>query len=161
MKVTILRGLPGSGKSPLARRLRRAGASVVSADDYFHLPAIGVEPRPETAPGSYVFNPAELGFAHARCFRLFIEAIQAGKDVVVDNTNTTAQEISPYVLGAQAYGARVEIVQVVGTVEASLKYQSHGVSEAGLQAMAARLAVPLPPWWPVALYHPNHDAPEE
>ena len=149
-RVIILRGLPGSGKSTLAKDLSRC---IVSADDYFHLePNDGLprlELRGSERPGPYQFNPAELPYAHGRCLRIFLELLREETwPVVVDNTNTTAVEMAPYVALAQAFGASVEIVRVVAPVSVCMARQTHGVPEAAVHAMARRLDDPLPPWWP-------------
>lgn len=90
MLVKILSGISGSGKSTYARRHRGV---IVSADDYF------------VRDGAYRFNPARLSSAHATCFARYLGALDDGHPlVIVDNTNTTAVEIAPYVLAAQAKG---------------------------------------------------------
>ncbi|MFL6122476.1 AAA family ATPase [Actinophytocola sp.] len=43
----------------------------------------------------------------ARQLRLIHEALAAGRDVVVDNTNPSAQEWQPLIAAARAHGARV------------------------------------------------------
>jgi predicted kinase len=161
--MTIYRGLPGSGKSTLAlAEIRRAPklSALASADHYFHLPrrsggdrACGLSgghsscPRP--APGAgYDFNPAELVHAHGFCLRTVVDGVHHGLDVFVDNTNTSAVELAPYVALAQAYGYRVDIVHMDTPVDVCLARQTHGVPEVALRAMAARFERDLPPWWP-------------
>ena len=91
--VTILVGVPGSGKSHHTASL--TGAVVVSADHHFV----------ELGNGTYAFDPSKLGTAHGQCLRRYTEALQRGEShVVVDNTNTTLLEMSPYVSLALAYG---------------------------------------------------------
>ena len=99
-KVIILSGLSGSGKSTYASAL---GGVVCSADDFF-----------VNDDGSYVFNPTKLQDAHAYCFRSFLEALQGTNEtVVVDNTNTRVEEISPYVLASHAFGIEPKIITVI------------------------------------------------
>jgi hypothetical protein len=102
MKVIILSGVSGSGKTTYCKSL---GAHYTcSADQHFML------------NGVYKFDAKELGQAHANCFYRFIGYMLDSKrslPVVVDNTNCSTWEISPYVLGAQAFGAEVEIVTFV------------------------------------------------
>lgn len=99
-KVIILSGLSGSGKSTYANAL---GGVVCSADDFF-----------VNDDGKYVFDPAKLQDAHAYCFRSFLEALQGTNEtIVVDNTNTRVEEISPYVLASHAFGIEPKIVTVI------------------------------------------------
>lgn len=143
-KVIILRGLPGSGKSTFGKQLEReiksAGGSVavVSADQHFY----------QLGGGNYKFDPNQVGAAHASCFRKFIEELTAGTDlVIVDNTSTSTMEISPYKLGADAFGYQTEIKQVVSSPEDSLKRNLHGVPDTAIEAMHKSLQEPIPPWW--------------
>lgn len=158
MKVFIMRGVSGSGKSTLAGKIAAVtGGEVVSADAYFHLPkASGTDRDGGQFPDrEYDFNPSELGYAHAYSMRRFIAALAArrsglpdGADVIVDNTNTTAPEIAPYLLVAQSYRADVVIIQVRCDVATAIRRATHGAPSHVIEAMSARLAEPLPPYWP-------------
>lgn len=137
-KVIILSGVSGSGKSSFAKGLERAYK--VSADYFFMV------------QGEYRFDPAKLADAHAFCFRQFLDALQQGvSTLVVDNTNTTVMEISPYVLGAQAFGYSPKVITVAvpeSALEACAARNSHGVSLQGIRAQWERLqGRQLPPWW--------------
>jgi predicted kinase len=59
--------------------------------------------------------------------RAVIEALAAGRNVVVDNTNTTNEEVAPYLLVAAAYGATARIVRVSCDPETAWKRNTHGV----------------------------------
>jgi predicted kinase len=143
MLVSILSGLAGSGKSTY---IKAWGVAVVcSADAYF------------MSDGEYRFDVSKLSQAHGACFKSFIEALQAKvSHVVVDNTNTTAEEIAPYMLGASAFGYDSEIVTLTcpkrmsweDYIAACAARNTHGVPLAGIKAMADRIANRrLPPWW--------------
>jgi predicted kinase len=138
-KLVVLRGIPGSGKSTIVRGEFPA-AVVVSADDYF----VGED-------GVYRFNSADIGNAHGRCFRLFIEALQRGdSQVVVDNTATSIAEVAPYMLAAQAYGYNAEIITLRCDPEIAASRNVHGVPAATVHRMAEALeagSLALMPWW--------------
>jgi hypothetical protein len=70
--------------------------------------------------------------------------------VIVDNTNTTIMEVSPYVAVGQAYGHDVEIITVEADVEIAAARNVHGVPANAVRQMARRLeesAQQFPPWW--------------
>ena len=145
MKVIILQGVPGSGKSFYANEFvahANVKSVICSADDYFYELGGGTK---------YAFDASKLGQAHGACFRRFIGAVRSEVPVVVvDNTNTTVSEISPYVLGGEAYGYEVEVVQVLCDPAVAAARNTHGVPEKAIQAMAARIAsCSCPPWWKV------------
>jgi predicted kinase len=137
MKLTIMQGLPGSGKSTHAAKLK--GAVVFSADDYFV----------ELGGGVYKFDPSKLGEAHGRCFRKCVEAMQNKVGhIVIDNTNTTPEEVAPYMALANAYGYEARILRVEGAPDVCAKRNTHGVPVQAILAMAARLATfKGMPWW--------------
>ena len=140
-EVIILRGLPGSGKSRFRTEFMERhsnDAGYCSADD-FHYDEHGV----------YRFNPANAGAAHAACFRKYIGMLEDGiTNILVDNTNTSAVEIAPYILGANAWHATVDIFQFDCTLETSMARNVHAVPENIIKTMFSRLKEPLPSWWP-------------
>lgn len=144
-QVLILAGVPGSGKSTYVNNLGLSRESVVSADNYF----VGSD-------GEYRFDPTKLGAAHGDCLRGFVSALMKGMaTVVVDNTNTTAIEMAPYVALAAAYGYMVEIVRFSCDPAVAAERNVHGVPERAVRAMADRLDRTfqdgLPPFWNVTV----------
>jgi len=100
MKLILMRGVSGSGKSTLARELasRHEGSVILSTDDYFMV------------EGQYVFDPKMIGLNHSRNQERAREKMQEKTPcVIIDNTNTQAWEMKPYVLAAIEYGYHVEI----------------------------------------------------
>jgi len=135
-KVKILRGVAGSGKSTYAYA-NYSNALVVSADHYF------------VENGLYTFDVAKLGDAHSTCFRNYIEALQDEVSLVlVDNTNTTAWECSPYVQGGAAFGYDVEIITLECDPDVAARRNVHGVPRKSVLDMHRRLTRNrLPPFW--------------
>ena len=79
----ILRGLPGSGKSTMALKI---GGLVFSTDDFF------------IKDGKYKCDPSLYPEAHGWNIKRTKEALEnKNSKVIVDNTNTCAWEIRPYV----------------------------------------------------------------
>lgn len=130
-RVVVMQGVSGAGKSTAAARLLGESAKVAvvaSADHYF-----------ETRDG-YKFDFRKLGEAHAACFRSFVDSLRRMVPVViVDNTNTTAMEISPYMLGAAAFGYDAEILSVRCNPEVAAARNLHGVPLAGVLAQDKRI----------------------
>jgi hypothetical protein len=146
MKVKILRGISGSGKSTYVKKLREDGVDVeVCSADHFFM----------EEDGSYVFDPSLLPRAHAACLRKFLNLVRSGHPscagllLLVDNTNTTAAEIAPYYAVAEAYGFDVEIIEFVVSVGEAAARNVHGVPVQGLERQAMNMCQPLPPWWRV------------
>lgn len=87
MKLILMRGVTGSGKSTRARQLleQNPGAEILSTDDLF------------LVEGKYVFDPALLEKNHKqnqeRCRRAMLEKTEL---IIIDNTNVQAWEMKPY-----------------------------------------------------------------
>jgi predicted kinase len=133
MKMTILRGISGSGKSTYATK-KYPAAIICSADDYF------------VSDGEYHFDPTKIAEAHANCFRQAITSLIAGKDVVIDNTNTRIWEMSPYILLAQAFHAQIETIKIECNPEIATKRNTHGTTKHTIFRMYERMEDPLPFW---------------
>ncbi|MEE6472503.1 hypothetical protein FKM82_009626 [Ascaphus truei] len=88
--IYLLRGLPGSGKSSLARKLKRdfPSALVFSTDDFFIMD-----------DGTYLFNQNLLQEAHKWNRKRASKAMKRGKTpIIIDNTNIQAWEMKPYAI---------------------------------------------------------------
>lgn len=154
-EVKILSGVSGSGKSSYIQEYwseqeEMSGTSIevsVSADDYF------------INKGKYEFHVDELGKAHGYCFRKYAEYLRClDYNVIwVDNTNTTAIEIAPYVLGAQAYEYDVEIITFMCETQEDIQIcamrNSHKVSIEMIDLMHRNLLErKMMSWWKSSEY---------
>jgi len=150
MRVIVLRGLPGSGKSRFALNLIRTEnqnherVHVVSADHFFDK-GLG-----------YKFDPTKLGEAHNQCLRRYASYVAdpglkaARIVVVVDNTNLSVVEMAPYMALASAFGISAEIVEFVCSVDEATQRNIHNVPRDVIASMDARRAsetANIPRWW--------------
>lgn len=127
MKLTLIRGLPGAGKSTMAKAMVEANPrlSHFEADQYF-----------VDASGNYRFEPTELEDAHTWCFAEARDALKNGCSVVVSNTFTRKWEMEPYRKLAEELGVEFEVLEATGN------YGSiHGVPQKTIDAMRSRWEV--------------------
>lgn len=98
MKVVIMRGLPGSGKSTYIKE-HFPDALVVSADAWFN--------------NNGGFDVTKLGTAHADCFQKFRNAVEEEVPlIVVDNTNVLRKEFRRYEDTAENCCYDVEFIEL-------------------------------------------------
>ena len=118
--LTLVRGLPGSGKSTYARGMF---AIHLEADMFF-----------EDADGNYKYDINLIGVAHDWCYSSTIHRLRAGYDCVVSNTFTKMWELEKYL------AIPVLIPEVtISVIEMRTQYGTiHGVPEDKLKVMAAR-----------------------
>lgn len=95
--ITIVRGLPGSGKSTYAASL---GVRHIEADQ-FHMDGL-----------VYRFKLENVGLAHSWCMDETRIALLDGLAVVVSNTFTRVQEMMPYFIMAKEFGIPVKVVEM-------------------------------------------------
>ncbi|WP_299694825.1 ATP-binding protein [uncultured Vibrio sp.] len=95
MKLILIRGLPGSGKSTKAKTYN---ALHLEADMYF-----------VNEQGDYCFDPWQLGLAHEWCQNSTENGLKQGLDVVVSNTFIKQWEMKAYRQLARKYKAELII----------------------------------------------------
>lgn len=113
--LTIIRGLPGSGKSTFAKRM---GCAHFEADMWM------VDDE-----GAYAFDAGRLGFCHSECLKAVKDSLESGNDVVVSNTFTRIWEMQPYIDLGHPY----TVIMMLGD------YQNvHGVPKETIDHMRGR-----------------------
>lgn len=103
--LIVMRGLPWTGKSYRAKELAGTEGVIYSTDEYWYKVN-----RPDR-PDEYSFSPRFLGEAHKWNLLRAQRSIEEGHPlIVIDNTNTTAQEPRPYVeyAAGQEYNICIE-----------------------------------------------------
>jgi predicted kinase len=144
MKVIILIGLPGSGKTTWAKQFQNGSRyiEIVSSDDFFTKP-----------DGAYIWTKETAHLGHEQCLRSFIEALQGVEDgisdattVIVDNTNVKLEDVAPYVRIAQAYRADLEVKWIRHGLDDCIKRNTHGVPVPVFVKMSGALMTLMVEW---------------
>ena len=133
-ELILLRGLPGSGKTTLAKIILQLRSTdepeILSDDDFF-----------EDKEGDYNFDPTKLKEAHNYCqFRCSERMRQQKARIVVANTFTQEWEMDEYFKMAERYNYRVHTVVVENRHG---NENVHGVPEDKLKQMKNRFQVKL------------------
>jgi predicted kinase len=132
--IILLRGLPGSGKSSLAKLLSEDGKYPVTAiDNYFTDPVTG----------HYNFDPYKNHLAYKQCEDQTEEYLKKNvPKIFVDNTFTIEWEMENYFRLAAKYGYRVYVITVENRHGSK---NIHNISDEQLSKMAAKYKVTLMP----------------
>lgn len=101
--LLTLRGIPGSGKTSLAKAISITnGAPIFSIDSYF-----------EDEAGNYIFDYQKNHLAYKECEAKTKQALEQGIPfVIVDNTFTLDWELEPYVRLAKECEYKLFVVTV-------------------------------------------------
>ncbi len=127
----MLRGLPGAGKSTLAKQLSEGGKyPVFSIDDYF-----------TNEKGEYNFKFDENHKAYKACEQRTEEILKKSSlKVFIDNTFTLDWEMEPYFKLAKKYSYQLHVVTVENYHNTG---NIHNVNGEQLQKMAEKYKVKL------------------
>lgn len=129
-ELFLLRGLPGAGKSTLAKML-------VGDKDYCHKEA---DMYFVDRDGNYNFKPSKIKDAHAWCQQEVEFLMKYEHKVAVSNTFTQEKELEPYYQLAEKYGYRVYSL-IVENRHSGIN--SHGVPQESLDKMKNRFEICL------------------
>lgn len=100
MKLSVIRGVPGSGKSTFARSRYRC---LILENDMFHV-----------SDGEYRWSADRMSAAVDWCAQTAEHALSRGMDVCVANTFVLKKYVEFYRRMAERYGADFEVVRCVG-----------------------------------------------
>jgi predicted kinase len=127
-QLILLRGLPGSGKSTVAKLFDKA--LHFEADMYFL-----------DADGNYHFDASKIKNAHNWCRHSVMDAMKEGHPiVVVSNTFTQEWEMEVYYLLAEELGYRVISMIVENRHEGK---NIHGCPDDKIEQMKTRFEISL------------------
>jgi predicted kinase len=130
--LILLRGLPGAGKTTLARELSENGKYPVCAiDDFFT----------NAASGEYKFEFDKNHLAYKACEEKTRHAMQRGAaKIFVDNTFTLEWEMEPYFKLGEEFNYRVHVITVENRHGSN---NIHSISQEQLEKMAAKYKIKL------------------
>lgn len=147
-KLLLCRGLPGSGKSTVASLSYVQDLhyrSVIHSTDDFYMRWITITNPDDTSSyeWKYIFDGSKLREYHFRNLCAAIESMTHGINlVIVDNTNTTFDEMKKYCIAAIILGYEIQLIEPETEwrydVEECYKRNKHGVPLENIQKMRDR-----------------------
>ena len=119
----IIRGLPGSGKTTLAEKLKETGV----IDDYFEADMFFTNEK-----GVYKYDSNRIKDAHVWCKRKIFQGLLEGKKVAVSNTFSRHWEFVDYIQFVKAVDISYTVIECKGN------WKSKHVSEVIVETMRER-----------------------
>ena len=120
----IIRGVPGSGKTTLAKKMIACEMADYSIEADFFM---------TDEKGRYSFTPSKLTDCHQKCQDAIHKSLVAGNNCVVSNTFTRKWEMKPYIDMAKAGNHKITIIVCQGDFQ-----NVHGVPDAKVLEMKER-----------------------
>ena len=122
----IMRGLPGSGKSTVARKIAGPNGVIHSTDTF-------IEPK----SGETAFTKAKVVELHDKNFTEFQKSVESDVAmIVVDHTNVCEWEFEKYSEYAKSHNYIVSVVTLPDvTEEDAASRSSHSVSKSKIRGM--------------------------
>ena len=128
--ITIIRGLPGSGKTQLGRRLAKKTGSLLIEPDMFLIRAC-----------VYHYDPVQYQFATAAAIRCVQIAAQLRADVIYADVLPQVIEVMALVELYQAASQAKTQYKIIDckqiTIEQSIRRNTHNVRPGDIRKMAA------------------------
>ena len=98
VRFLLIRGLPGSSKSTVARKLAAKYGTVHIENDAYLMHG-----------DKYMWTPEAAKDAANRCFEDAMSALRSGKDTIVSNVFVARKSIDRYVRAAKQLGCEVQV----------------------------------------------------
>lgn len=136
MKMYIMVGVPGSGKSHKAREIQcEHGGLILSTDSIFE--------STDGTTSHYLWTPNVLGAAHQVNQEKTRVALSRGLSVIIDNTNVSHWQRQPYIELANEFNIEYELVEPDTTwkydAAECAKRNAHGVPIESIERMLKEL----------------------
>jgi predicted kinase len=148
--VVLVAGLPGTGKSTLARALAAEGFVWVRSDAVRkQLAGLAPDSPASAPPGEGIYSAAWTERTYQRCLDLARAALLDGERVVVDANFKTAALRAPFVGLARELGLPLQLLECTsdpGLVEERLSRRTGDASDAGVEIYRRSSAQ----WEPIA-----------
>lgn len=111
-ELIIMRGFPWTGKSYTANLIasQTEDSVILSTDEYWY------KVNEASSPEEYSFDISKLGTAHKWNQERAFEHLEKGTScIIIDNTNTTYEEMLPYVMAAKEKKYKILIQEPTST----------------------------------------------
>lgn len=127
-RLVVYRGLPGSGKSTTAKKMRDSLIDIGETVGYYEADMYWIGDD-----GEYHFDPKRLGDAHNWCRDKVRDALNNCSVVIVSNTNLTKKEMDLWQQIAMSENAKMEVFHM------KTQYGNiHGVPEETIEKMKSK-----------------------